>query len=631
MAQYLDLEGTKILVNKIKANTNNKLDKTANAVSASKLQTARTITLADNIVGNARFDGSGDITINARLTRQDLTGKTTDLNTLTHSDGTYSRRYIETTTGGCANISNAPVKEPFILDVELIRYSSSTDYISKQVFTSATTKKVYERYCTNGTWSSWGQVYTTTNKPTKADVGLGNVDNTSDLNKPISTATQNALNGKANSSHTHDDRYYTETEINDKLNGKANSSHTHTKSQITDMPTSLKNPTALTVQFNGTTNKTYDGSSAQTVNITPSAIGAAASSHGTHVPTPQTANNKKFLRNDNTWQDVTPANIGAAASSHTHDDRYFTETEINNKLSPITTSLNQLSNPNLLINGDFSVWQRGENFVANSNRYTADRWHIWYTTNHVISKLENGGIRIKINSSNYNYCEIIQAIDKVDIVALRGKKVTISCKVGESSSNFTKYYINVFFSTGVNLLANDGRISNSNKSVTSKGIIEHTFEVPVNANCMSIRVGVSQADTVENGGKDALAGKTLDINWVKLEAGSVATPFVPRPYAEELALCQRYYEKSYDVTVSPATDTGYGRYLISKNPIDNAFYGTIPFKVTKRTQPTIIAYKPNGTKLDISGVSSSTSTIDINVGSSSALLDLQWTADAEIY
>jgi hypothetical protein len=37
----------------------------------------------------------------------------------------------------------------------------------------------------------------------KASVGLANVDNTSDLAKPISTATQTALNGKANSSHTH--------------------------------------------------------------------------------------------------------------------------------------------------------------------------------------------------------------------------------------------------------------------------------------------------------------------------------------------------------------------------------------------------------------------------------------------
>lgn len=38
---------------------------------------------------------------------------------------------------------------------------------------------------------------------TKSDVGLANVDNTSDANKPVSTAQQTALDGKANSSHTH--------------------------------------------------------------------------------------------------------------------------------------------------------------------------------------------------------------------------------------------------------------------------------------------------------------------------------------------------------------------------------------------------------------------------------------------
>lgn len=35
---------------------------------------------------------------------------------------------------------------------------------------------------------------------TKSDVALSNVDNTSDLNKPISTATQSALDAKANQS-----------------------------------------------------------------------------------------------------------------------------------------------------------------------------------------------------------------------------------------------------------------------------------------------------------------------------------------------------------------------------------------------------------------------------------------------
>lgn len=51
------------------------------------------------------------------------------------------------------------------------------------------------------------------------------------------------------------------------------------------------------------------------ITLTPSDIGAAASSHGNHVPTTQTANNKVFLRNDNSWQNVTPANIGAVPTT----------------------------------------------------------------------------------------------------------------------------------------------------------------------------------------------------------------------------------------------------------------------------------------------------------------------------
>lgn len=52
------------------------------------------------------------------------------------------------------------------------------------------------------------------------------------------TNLQSSLDGKSATSHTHDDRYYTETEMNTKLNGKANSSHTHTASQISDLTVS---------------------------------------------------------------------------------------------------------------------------------------------------------------------------------------------------------------------------------------------------------------------------------------------------------------------------------------------------------------------------------------------------------
>ena len=49
-----------------------------------------------------------------------------------------------------------------------------------------------------------------------------------------------ALAGKANSNHTHDDRYYTETEVNNLLNGKANSSHTHGASDISSLASTIQ-------------------------------------------------------------------------------------------------------------------------------------------------------------------------------------------------------------------------------------------------------------------------------------------------------------------------------------------------------------------------------------------------------
>lgn len=64
--------------------------------------------------------------------------------------------------------------------------------------------------------------------------------------------------------------------------GAAASSHNHTKSQITDFPTTMKNPSSLTISLNGTSQGAYDGSDAKSINITPSGIGAAASSH-THT------------------------------------------------------------------------------------------------------------------------------------------------------------------------------------------------------------------------------------------------------------------------------------------------------------------------------------------------------------
>ena len=46
-------------------------------------------------------------------------------------------------------------------------------------------------------------------------------------------------------------------------------------------------------------------------------IDAAPLVHGNHVPKLESANNSRFLRNDNTWQTVTPGNIGAPTKTGT--------------------------------------------------------------------------------------------------------------------------------------------------------------------------------------------------------------------------------------------------------------------------------------------------------------------------
>ena len=89
----------------------------------------------------------------------DLTGKTQDLDDLTLSSGSPMKMlYIEKTNGGAANITNSPVEDtPFLLEVELLRWASATDYITLQTFRSTDflTNGDYVRACVSGTWREW--------------------------------------------------------------------------------------------------------------------------------------------------------------------------------------------------------------------------------------------------------------------------------------------------------------------------------------------------------------------------------------------------------------------------------------------------------------------------------------------
>ena len=168
--------------------------------------------------------------------------------------------------------------------------------------------------------------------------------------------------------HTHDDRYYTEAEIDQKLQGLPTAGHKHTKSDITDFPAigtaAEKNvgdfaAASHTHNYAGSSSAGGAANSANKLNTNAgSATQGVYFKDGVPVAMPHTLGKSvpadaKFT-DTNTWRGVqdnltstaTDQSLsanqgkvlkglvdGKAASSHTHDDRYYTESEMNAKLN----------------------------------------------------------------------------------------------------------------------------------------------------------------------------------------------------------------------------------------------------------------------------------------------------------
>ena len=138
-----------------------------NAGTATKLQTKRTI-------NDVSFDGTANITLNS-MYAESLVDKNVSLNNYNLNTGKPTIKwYTCPTDGGGDGITGRPNdtnKQAFLLKCESIRWASNTDYITKQTYIQGSTNTTYERYCVNGTWKAWGEVYTSNNKPTASEIG----------------------------------------------------------------------------------------------------------------------------------------------------------------------------------------------------------------------------------------------------------------------------------------------------------------------------------------------------------------------------------------------------------------------------------------------------------------------------
>lgn len=191
------------------------------------------------------------------------------------------------------------------------------------------------------------------------------------------------------------------------------------------------------------------------------------------------------------------------------------------QLNEMENNINQLSNPNLLINGDFRIWQRGDNIICTPGiKYTADRWAMWNGANNTnISKASNS-LKWQCGSND----NLIQMVEMP--ISIIGKDLTLSC--------FIKAPLGVTVgiqAMGVSTLNEETTPSTQNyvgTGVWSKVVIN----IPTKFNNKDL-FKVSFGCGVNN--------VPIELTNVKLEVGTKATPFIPRPYGEELTLCQRYY------------------------------------------------------------------------------------------
>lgn len=155
--------------------------------------------------------------------------------------------------------------------------------------------------------------------------------------------------------------------------GAASSSHTHNyagSSSAGGSANSVAN--SMTVQLNGGTTEgtnkfTFNGSAAKSVNITPSAIGAAASSHGTHVSYSST----------NPVMDGT-ASVGSASTVARSDHKHPTDTT-RAAASDLTSHTDNTSNPHKVTAAQVGADPSGSasSALTSAKAYTDDEISEW--------------------------------------------------------------------------------------------------------------------------------------------------------------------------------------------------------------------------------------------------------------
>lgn len=239
----------------------------------------------------------------------------------------------------------------------------------------------------------------------------------------------------------------------------------------------------------------------------------------------------------------------------------------------------KFSNPNLLINPDFKINQRGATSYEQQG-YSVDRWKIWNVT---VTPSTSGGITVK-NDKYTDTGTFLQYLEN----ATEGDS-TLSCYVTSVSGTVT-------------VVADD-----NSQVVLKQGLnVVHTSK-----STKTFTIFLNR-------------GTSITLKWVKLEQGKVATAFIVPNYADELMKCRRYYNFIVAHFYGPSNPDGF----INEDLATLRDFRTSPTFNIKST------YSSGVTESTLAMKGSSTNGYYLygrTLTSGKYALDVTITADAEIY
>jgi hypothetical protein len=220
-----------------------------------------------------------------------------------------------------------------------------------------------------------------------------------------------------------------------------------------------------------------------------------------------------------------------------------------------------LSNRNLIINGGFNVWQRGTSFSNFNHAYSTDRWKLSASSSASVNKTSDaiyGNVcQITLGSTDTNFVQIVENLDGF----MANKDMTLSFWV--KSSTITSSHCVAYNGSG----------------------FTHDVAYNVSGSWTKVVLNFNTGSTYTAGTSFSLyllrssnTTGVIEFAQVQLEVGDTATPFEHRSYGDELAKCQRYYEKIY------LHDTYRLNGVAWSADSQNISF---PFTVTKRVSPSI--------------------------------------------